>query len=98
MPNRQYHPDKSHFKTFDSVDELLDQYNGYKSMGPNLNVYNVILSNCSETLLFILKSETNKPSIHDLYLISSILNTHYNKLPLIFFEILEVYKNRKELT
>lgn len=57
------------------------------------DIYNVLIYSYVEELKFVLRSDSNVPSAHDLIIIKKI-----NKLPFLTSEakyILEIYKNRK---
>lgn len=57
-----------------------------------------IVSNFSTELLTILKSKHNKHSKYDILIIKELNSRRNNmRIPLVFKDILELYKNRKAL-
>lgn len=84
-------------------DEMLSRHNGVSGVE---SVYHSVLSNDTKLVLKVLKTKTNKPSVHDLFLLSACKDIRdmvagykyaYDRTGLTVLDgIIEFYKNRKE--
>lgn len=80
---------------FKTLDDIVDHYTNTSWIDHDIWAIHIyLLTQHAEVILKILRSKTNKPSVHDLTVIKYASdNLIYSK---DYGEILKVYKNRKD--